>query len=128
MDKKIVTIKSKKEVVIDTFNNISTFPMCEIITFTQYEDGFDACGRYFYMDGEVRKEIKGFNRTFLNEQADALFEALNIQYPQDATYSEKRNLEVQAGLMYLVSTEGFWGLKGSDWELVLESNLENNNE
>ena len=119
MDKKIVTIKSNKEVVIDTFNNISAFPMCEIMTFTQYEDGFDACGRYFYMDGEIRKEIKGFNRTFLNEQADALFEALNIQYPQDATYSEKRNLEVQAGLMYLVSTEAFWGLTGSDWELVV---------
>lgn len=128
MNKKIVTIKSNKEVVIDTFNNISAFPMCEIMTFTQYEDGFDACGRYFYMDDKAKIEIKTFNRTFLNEQADALFEALNIQYPQDATYSEKRNLEVQAGLTYLVSTEGFWGLKGSDWELVLESNLENNNE
>lgn len=120
MDKKIVTIKSNKEVVIDTFNNLNAYPMCELLTFTQYETGFDACGRYFYMDGEEIKELKGFVRTFTNEQADALFEALNIQYPQDATYSEKRNLEVQAGLMYLVSTEGFWGLTGSDWELVEE--------
>lgn len=140
MNKKIVTIKSKEEVIIDTFKNVKATPMCEILTFTQYEDGFDANGRYFYLTTkEVEKEVEGetvteevtnrteissFNRTLTNAEADGLFNALALEFPEDATYSEKRKIEVTAGLMYLVNAEGYWGLTSNDWEVIIEDENE----
>lgn len=127
----IAKIKSNKSVVIDTFNNVTATPQCEIITWTHgdnSEDGvnevFAANGQYFYekvttANGEESIEkviIHAFNRELKATESDQLFPMLNIQYPDGATYSEKKRIEVLAGLKYIVGSEKYWGLDGSDWE------------
>lgn len=139
----IAKIKSKKAVVIDTFKGVTTTPQCEIITWTHgdnSQDGsnevFAANGQYFYekvtitpvekmVDGQLVLEdvetiekviIHTFNRELRAAEADQLFPMLNIQYPENATYSQKKRIEVLAGLKYIVASEKYWGLKGSDWE------------
>lgn len=126
----IAKIKSNKSVVIDTFKNVTAAPQCEIITWTHgdnSEDGanevFAANGQYFYekvttANGEENIEkvvIHAFNRGLTAAEADQLFTILNITYPDGATYSEKKRIEVLAGLKCIVASEKYWGLEGSDW-------------
>ena len=127
----IAKIKSKKAVVIGTFKGVTATPQCEIITWTHgdnSEDGsaeiFAANGQYFYEKVTTVDEVETiekviihtFNRELKAAEADQLFPMLNITYPTDATYSEKRRIEVLAGLKYIVAAEKYWGLTGADWQ------------
>lgn len=127
----IAKLKSKKEVVINSFKGIKATPQCELITWTHgdnSEDGknevFSANGQYFYektitvneVESTQKIIINAFNRELKAVEVDQLFPLLNIKYPVDATYSQKKRIEVAAGLKYIVSSEGYWGLTGEDWE------------
>lgn len=104
---------------------------------------FAANGQYFYekvTTKKVEKMVEGqlvledvetiekviiqidgkdsFYRELTASAADQLFPMLNIQYPENATYSQKKRIEVLAGLKYIVASEKYWGLKGSDWEII----------
>jgi hypothetical protein len=127
----IARLKAKKQVVIDSFKGTKATPHCEIITWTHGDnsidrsaEGFAANGQYFYekttsVDDVEKVEkviIHTFNRDLKAVEADALFPLLNIQYPENATYSERKRIEVEAGLRYIVAEEKYWGLKDEDWE------------
>lgn len=116
----IVKVKSKKEVLVDTFDNITTFPECEIYTYTKTEEGYVINGRYFYTfeeDGiNKTSTIKDFVRILSNLEIDTLFSSLTINYPTSITLSQKDALHIKLGLMYLLGSEQRWGLTINDWE------------
>lgn len=114
----IALLKSTKSVLVDALDNIEAKPQCALITFTEVEGGFGANGKYFYeVEGQEESVmIRDFDKFFSNAEADALFNQLNIQYPEGATYSEMRTLEKEAALKYVVASENRFGLTIQDYE------------
>ena len=112
----VVKIKSKNQVLVDTYDNVSAYPECELSAFISNGDKYFAKGQYFYMDEEDRKVIKNFDKDFTPEQIDQLFASLNLSYPEDSTYSEQDYINRMAGLKYIVASEGRFGLTINDWE------------
>ncbi len=122
----ITQLKTKVAVAIDLFDlNNKQIIYCKIENFIQDKGSYRINGSYFWLKevnvveeipvyGEV--VIKNFFRTFTNEELDSLFNALNIQYSVNSTYTEKRVLELNTGLKYIVTVEPILGLEGSDWE------------
>lgn len=131
----IAHIKSTKTVVIDTFTP-GAQPVvihANITHWSKEQHGYTAQGQYYYevvdtpeeldSEGEVINEavirqipVRAISRSFSNNQADGLFNLLNVQYPEGATFSKKDTLNIQAGLRYIVTNEGYWGLAPGDWE------------
>ena len=123
----IAILKSKKEVLINPFSGESGKPVVEVVNLIKNNGGYTFNVRYFFtaLTGEVdsdnnpvtkEKEIQSMTAKFSNEEADALYNALNINYPQGETFSARDTLEVAAGLRYIVAREKRWGLEISDWE------------
>lgn len=113
----IALLKSTKSVLVDALDNIQAKPQCALITFTEYEHGFGANGKYFYeVEGQEPVTIQTFNKELTHEEADGLFAQLNIQYPENATYSQMRALEKQAALRFVVASENRFGLTLEDYE------------
>lgn len=42
--------------------------------------------------------------------------AVYVAVTDGATFSQKATLEIQAGLKYIVASEGYFGLTSNDWE------------
>ena len=131
----IAQLKATKGVKIDIFdpNAPEVFLIAEITNWNKSVTDFTAQGQYYYEkvetpevlyeNGEVFQKavitkvpVRNIHKTISNSNCDALFTSLNIQYPEGTKYSEKGNIEVQAGLSYIVKSEGYWGLTPNDWE------------
>lgn len=124
----LTQLKTKVPVSIDLFNlsNKQTI-YCKIENFIQDTEGYRINGSYYYLL-EVKNEnpevestyteipLRNFSRVFENAQLDGLFNALNITYPSNSTYTQKRIFELTVGLKYIVTVEPILGLTGSDWE------------
>ena len=116
----IAKLTSKKEVVIDTFDNTTAYPSCEIITFTKLEGKYSINGRYYVSEivdeVETKTTIRSFSLEYTNAQIDGLFNSLNITYPDGISFSERDTINVAAGLKAVVGSENRWGLSLNDWE------------
>lgn len=122
----IAQLKAKKAVVIDTFNNKEEMPIVKLVNFIEEEEGYRVNGCYFYKkkletpEGEPEKFediiISQFGFVYTVAEANALYAALNIQYPQGASFDTCRKMEKMAGLKYVVATQKRWGLTITDWE------------
>lgn len=105
------------------FNDVTANVHHEIQTFTEvYNSGendpqFIANGRYYYLEANGNIVVlKAWARPFSAAEANGLFEALNIQFPDGASFSQKRQIEKLAALKYQTASEGKYGLTINDWE------------
>lgn len=125
----ITKLKSKIQVSTNLVDlTIKNTIYCEVENFIQSGDNYRINGAYYYMslnekvlpedeDVYTKVLIRNFSRTFSPAQIDGLYQALNIQYPVDSTYTEKRVIDLTAGAMYIVSAEPVFGLIASNWEV-----------
>jgi len=125
----ITKLKSNIEVSTNLIDlSIKNTIYCEIENFIQNGDEYRINGSYYYLtlnekinpedeDVFTRTTIRNFSRTFTPAQINGLYQALNIQYPSNSTYTEKRVIDLTAGAMYIVSAEPVFGLTASNWNV-----------
>lgn len=125
----ITKLKSNIEVSTNLIDlSIKNTIYCEIEKFIQNGDEYRINGSYYYLtlnekvnpedeDVFTRTTIRNFSRTFTPAQINGLYQALNIQYPSNSTYTEKRVIDLTAGAMYIVSAEPVFGLIASNWNV-----------
>ena len=118
----MIQLKTKKKIHgLGAFNDVSAVVYCQLQTFTEdlTAGNYVANGRYYYQitQGEQTTDhvLKSFVKEFTASQADELFKALNISYPTNATFSQQRNIEKNAALLYVVASEQRFGLTQKDW-------------
>lgn len=125
----ITKLKSNEGVSIDLIDlSIKKTIYCEIENFTQTGEDYRINGSYYYLtlneknnpedeDVFTKTIVRNFSRTFSPAQINGLYQALNVQYPANSTYTEKRVIDLTAGAMYVVSSEPVFGLIASNWEV-----------
>lgn len=127
----LVELKSIKSVSTDVFNpSIKNIIYCQLENFIQDGKGYRINGKYFYKslipkqnpeDLEEEQKyneisVRQFSREFSNDELDNLYNYLNITYPENSNYTERKIIELYNGLKYIVNSETIFGLVGTDWE------------
>lgn len=124
----IAQLKSKKEVLLDTFNNVSGKPQVEITHMVRENDEYRVNGSYFYevptldaegnpalgQDGKpilARKPIANVSTVFSHIEVKELCKAIGV-----ADVDLLLSKAISGGLRHIVGKEGKWGLKNEDWE------------
>lgn len=127
----ITQLRSTKQVSTDIMNpEVKNTIYCQIDLFLLDENGIRVNGKYLYKTEVPVSEgtaegtlptftetiVRQFSKEFSNEDANALFAALNLKHADTTSYIERRMMELNAGLHYVVNQELMFGLTGEDWE------------
>lgn len=123
----ITKLKSTKEVSINLVDpSIKKIIYCGIELFVQSGDEYRYNGTYYYLipnenpnPGEdvtfTEVPVRNFSHTLTLPEVNELYITLDIQYPVDSSYTEKRTIDITSGAMYVVSVVPVFGLTGDDW-------------
>lgn len=113
----IVQLQAKQDILVDTFNSVIAKPRCKITEFNYSSLGFIIRGYYFYLNSAQQEVItRNFEMQFSKAQINGLYTSLNITPNLNLSYTEQRDVEILAGLKYIIAQEGRWGLTINDWE------------
>lgn len=134
----ILTLKTKQEVLIKPETNFSDTVYLDMITWTRFDTGYEACVQYYWLetigdrqdeDGNdlpdliVRHDIRSLGNATLVDfaTANALATAIN---PDGDDYVSNETEYLIGGTFAVVGQQGYWGLTSADWELVVEAEEE----
>lgn len=135
MNKYLTTIKTKSQVLVDAKTGENAILHNGIFNATYTGYGLIVAGAYFYFilardeNGDVIQDEDGndtYTQVILNwnssksltwAEVNALYVALDINYPTNPTQEDIVKANLTAGLLYLTQQDAQYGTTANDWEV-----------
>ena len=131
----LTTVKTKSEVLVDAKTGKQAILNNGIFNATYTDSGLIVKGAYYYLilakdeNGDVIQDEDGndtYTQVILNwnssksltwAEVNALYAALDINYPTDPTQEDIVKANLTAGLLYLTQQDAQYGTTANDWEI-----------
>ena len=131
----LTTVETKSEVLVDAKTGKQAILNNGIFNATYTDSGLIVKGAYYYLvlakdeNGDVIQDEDGndtYTQVILNwnssksltwAEVNALYAALDINYPTDPTQEDIVKANLTAGLLYLTQQDAQYGTTANDWEI-----------
>lgn len=131
----LTTVKTKSEVLVDAKTGEQAILHNGIFNATYTDSGLIVKGAYYYLvlakdeNGDVIQDENGndtYTQVILNwnsskslswAEVNALYAALDINYPTDPTQEDIVKANLTAGLLYLTQQDAQYGTTANDWQV-----------
>ena len=131
----LTTVKTKSQVLVDAKTGKQSILNNGVFNATYTDSGLIVKGAYYYLtlakdeNGDVIQDEDGndtYTQVILNwnssksltwAEVNALYAALDINYPTDPTQEDIVKANLTAGLLYLTQQDAQYGTTANDWTL-----------
>ena len=131
----LATVKTKSQVLGDAKTGKQSILNNGVFNATYTDSGLIVKGAYYYLtlakdeNGDVIQDEDGndtYTQVILNwntsksltwAEVNALYAALDINYPTDPTQEDIVKTDLTAGLLYLTKQDAQYGTTANDWTL-----------